>query len=127
MAFVFLRPALQRDASLFRELLKRFLEVQPVDLPVKIEQIAGSLTTETIKKTFFLVDGKRGLGLLMERARRYPARPIAFQVYVPSGNVHQIQARLDFLNGSCVPSHTLPYASGGKGHMAPMPVKLIIR
>ena len=45
-----LRPAFQRDASLFRELFKRFLEIQPVDLPVKIEQISGSLTTETIKK-----------------------------------------------------------------------------
>lgn len=115
LAFVLLRPAFQRDASLFRELFKRFLEIQPVDLPVKIEQISGSLTTETIKKTFFLVDGKRGLGFLVKRTRRYPARPIAFQVHVPSGNVHQIQARLDSLNGSCVPSHTLPYASGGKG------------
>ena len=127
LAVVLLRPAFQRDASLFRELFKRFLEIQPVDLPVKIEQISGSLTTETIKKTFFLVDGKRGLGFLVKRTRRYPARPIAFQVHVPSGNVHQIQARLDFLNGSCVPSHTLLYASGGKGRMAPMPVKLIIQ
>ena len=50
LAVVLLRPAFQRDASLFRELFKRFLEIQPVDLPVKIEQISGSLTTETIKK-----------------------------------------------------------------------------
>ena len=33
LAFVFLRPALQRDASLFRELLKRFLESSPLICP----------------------------------------------------------------------------------------------
>ena len=73
LAFVLLRPAFQRDASLFRELFKRFLEIQPVDLPVKIEQISGSLTTETIKKTFFLVDGKRGLGFLVKKDKALPS------------------------------------------------------
>ncbi len=108
-----LRAAIQRDPGLLSKLLQRFPEIQPVDLSIKIKQIAGRLTAETVEKTFFLVDGKRGLCFLVKRTGSDPARPVALEVHVAPGDVDEIQARLDFLNGTCVPSHTLP--SGGQG------------
>ena len=99
------------------QLLQGFAKIQAVDATVKVEDVPRCLAAETIESALFLIDGKRGLGLLVERAGGHQARAHRAHLYIASRQIGDADAGLDGLDGvgipaahACMPCGTLERA-----------------
>ena len=96
---------LELNACFLSKGLKRFLEIKAIQAAVEIKEISGSLTTETVERALFLVDGEGGLGLLMEGAGSNEARAHRAQFDITPCHIRKAYARFDRLYGIGISHH----------------------
>src|SRR5581483_9397016 len=108
----------QLDAGLAGQALDGLHEVEVIDLPHELDDVARRLAPEAVVQTLLGVDREGGRFLRVERAQAYPATPDLLERHVLAGHLHEVDRGLH-------PGHVFVHDPHGRtlARLVPLPVR----